>query len=240
MTQLNRTRFRIHFTKYGDLRWISHRDLARVWERLLRRTGIELAFSQGFHPKPKISFPTALALGTETLDEVVELEVLIQFQLEAPTSAYSPEAIGELGKRISAEMPVGMELLSIRQTDTKAKLLGNTFRIAVPEGLRESTRQKIDSVLAAHFLRLVRDNKSIECSVNDPYFDLRLEAGQLIFTLPAGNQEAAVRPIELLQQLGLDSLIEEGAILQKIKTHLKDTESSEKSSEGSELCQLSE
>ena len=77
------TRLRIRFTKCGDVRWISHRDLARVWERLLRRAGLQLAFSQGFHPKPRISFPSALALGIEALDEVVELEVLGIVELEA-------------------------------------------------------------------------------------------------------------------------------------------------------------
>jgi len=69
------TRIRIRFTKTGDLRWIGHMDLARLWERLVRKAGLAIALTEGFHPKPKISCPSALALGIEGLDEAVELEL---------------------------------------------------------------------------------------------------------------------------------------------------------------------
>ncbi|HEX3724775.1 MAG TPA: TIGR03936 family radical SAM-associated protein, partial [Pirellulales bacterium] len=58
-----RQRVRIRFRKQGDLRLLGHRDLLRAWERLLRRTGLELRMSAGFHPRPKINFPSALAVG---------------------------------------------------------------------------------------------------------------------------------------------------------------------------------
>ncbi|MEM6691613.1 MAG: TIGR03936 family radical SAM-associated protein [Planctomycetota bacterium] len=69
-----RYRFRIRFAKVELLRWISHRDLARLWERMIRRANFPLSMTEGFHPKPRISFPSALSLGMESLDEVVELE----------------------------------------------------------------------------------------------------------------------------------------------------------------------
>ena len=58
-----RDRYRIRFGKTGLLRWIGHHDLQRLWERLLRRADLRLSMSQGFHPKPRINFPSALALG---------------------------------------------------------------------------------------------------------------------------------------------------------------------------------
>ncbi len=70
-----RIRYRIRFAKVDLLRWISHRDLARLWERLLRRAGLKLSMTEGFHPKPRVAFPSALALGVESLDEVVEIEL---------------------------------------------------------------------------------------------------------------------------------------------------------------------
>ncbi|MBC7337876.1 MAG: DUF2344 domain-containing protein, partial [Clostridia bacterium] len=70
-----RQRVRIRFSKTGDLRFIGHHDLVRTLERLFRRAELPLAFSQGFHPKPKISFPLALALGLEGRNEVLELEL---------------------------------------------------------------------------------------------------------------------------------------------------------------------
>ena len=70
-----RPRVRIRFCKQGDLRLIGHRDLMRCLERLFRRAGLALAMSQGFHPKPRVTFPLALAVGIEGLDEVMELEL---------------------------------------------------------------------------------------------------------------------------------------------------------------------
>ena len=58
-----RQRVRIRFPKQDDLRLISHRDLMRAWERLFRRAGVALSMSEGFHPKPRMSFPSALAVG---------------------------------------------------------------------------------------------------------------------------------------------------------------------------------
>ena len=58
-----RQRMRIRFTKQGDLRWLSHRDLMRTWERLFRRAGVPLGMTEGFHPKPRMNFPSALAVG---------------------------------------------------------------------------------------------------------------------------------------------------------------------------------
>ena len=54
---------------------IGHRDLARTMERLFRRAGLRLGMSEGFHPKPRMSFPSALAVGIEGCDEVMELEL---------------------------------------------------------------------------------------------------------------------------------------------------------------------
>jgi radical SAM-linked protein len=66
-----RLRVRIRFTKQDDLRWIGHRDLMRVWERLFRRAGVALSMTEGFHPKPRINFPSALAVGIAGMDELL-------------------------------------------------------------------------------------------------------------------------------------------------------------------------
>ena len=73
-----RHRVRIRFCKQGDLRWIGHRDLMRCMERLFRRAALPLGMSQGFHPKPRMSFPAALAVGIAAMDEVMELELAEQ------------------------------------------------------------------------------------------------------------------------------------------------------------------
>jgi hypothetical protein len=69
------TRIRITFAKQGALRYIGHLDLHKMWESATRRARIALAYSQGFHPKPKIQFASALPLGFSSRCEVADMWV---------------------------------------------------------------------------------------------------------------------------------------------------------------------
>lgn len=221
--QTAKTRLRIRFTKCGDVRWISHRDLARVWERLLRRAGLQLAFSQGFHPKPKISFPSALALGIEALDEVVELEVLGAIELDL---------IDGLLRR---EMPAGMDLLELQALQTslgKAKVLGASYRIL--HGLDGPSLVdlccRLEAIRAIPNLEIDRDGKTVTCPTDHPHFDLQAEQQFLLFSIPNLSQGSvslgSLRPSELLAHVGLGHLLESGITLQRTAVHLADAQSS--------------
>ncbi len=94
-----RVRFRLRFRKREDLRWISHHDLVRTVERWLRRAGLPLRRSEGFHPKPKLSFPSALALGIAALDEVMEFELTEAGRRRPPAPAPGPHRPAGAGSR---------------------------------------------------------------------------------------------------------------------------------------------
>jgi len=64
---------RLRSTKLGRIRFVGHRDMARVWERLLRRLGLAIETSAGFTPRPKISFGLALPVGAESLAEYIDV-----------------------------------------------------------------------------------------------------------------------------------------------------------------------
>lgn len=90
-------KIRVRFTKEGKVRYTSHRDLARIWERALRRARVPVAYSEGFSPRPRISFglalPTGYASGGEYLDvslstDIEDLDALIE-----PLSAALPLGI---------------------------------------------------------------------------------------------------------------------------------------------------
>ena len=66
-------RIRLRYTKRGRLRFTSHRDIARVFERALRRAQVPMAFSAGFSPHPKISWVGAAATGVSSEAEYVEI-----------------------------------------------------------------------------------------------------------------------------------------------------------------------
>ena len=63
-------RVRLRFAKRGDLRLVSHHDVVRAFERMLRRAELPVAHSQGFNPRPKVVFPLSLALGIEGRREI--------------------------------------------------------------------------------------------------------------------------------------------------------------------------
>ena len=68
-------RLRLRFTKAGKIRFTSHRDVARMWERALRRSRLPLAYSQGFVPHPLVSFGLALPTGCESRGEYLDLRL---------------------------------------------------------------------------------------------------------------------------------------------------------------------
>lgn len=209
-----RTRLRIRFTKTGDLKWISHRDLARVWERLLRRANLQLAFSEGFHPKPKISFPSALALGVEALDEIVELEIVGEMD------------VAKIRKDIEDQVPDGMEIIEFSSPQYalgKAKVIATRYRIALSNELHENVKEKIQSVEQQEELVFQREKRTVSCQVGDPNFSIALQDGNLEFALP-NDPKGAVKASEILELLGVHHLLEEGISLQRVQVLIKEPE----------------
>ncbi|HEY8694409.1 MAG TPA: TIGR03936 family radical SAM-associated protein [Chloroflexota bacterium] len=68
-------RFRVTFSKGEPVRYISHLDLMRTWERILRRAGVKLAHSHGFNPRPKLVFAAPLAVAVTSDAEIVDIVI---------------------------------------------------------------------------------------------------------------------------------------------------------------------
>jgi radical SAM-linked protein len=99
--------YRIRFTKTGKLRFLSHHDLMRLFERALRRTGLPLRMTEGYNPHPVIAFPTALGLGIESVDEVLEFEL----------SSWSAPRLIE--KQLGEQLPGGVSVVSAEAFDRR-------------------------------------------------------------------------------------------------------------------------
>ncbi len=91
-------RIRVRYTKEGRVRFVSARDLGAVWERAIRRAELPIAYSEGFHPHPKVSFPDALPLGMASTGEYAEL-----------TFADAIDPDHDLA-RLSEQLPEGMDI----------------------------------------------------------------------------------------------------------------------------------
>lgn len=66
---------RVQYQKLGDISYISHLDIVKLMERISRRAGIKLSYSQGFSPHPKTSFSPALSVGMQSYCEYIDLEL---------------------------------------------------------------------------------------------------------------------------------------------------------------------
>lgn len=99
---------RLRFTKTGKVRFTSHRDVARMWERALRRAEIPVSYSAGFSPRPKLSFGLALSTGHESIAEFLDVE------LADPSDNPGVELpdIDALSGRLSTLLPVGIEVVA--------------------------------------------------------------------------------------------------------------------------------
>src|SRR3954464_10112422 len=89
---------RLRFAKRGKVRFISHRDVARAFERAFRIEELPLAFTQGFAPRPKVSFGLALSVGHESVAEYLDLELRAQVPAD------------ELPDRLTAALPEGIDV----------------------------------------------------------------------------------------------------------------------------------
>src|SRR3954454_1339626 len=93
---------RIRFSKLGKVRFTSHRDVARIWERALRRAAVPVAYTEGFSPHPKLSFGLALSTGHESLGEYLDVDI-------AAAAAASVD-IQELPARLDPCLPIGLDV----------------------------------------------------------------------------------------------------------------------------------
>ena len=98
-------RVRLRFTKRGKIRFTSHRDTARVWERTVRRAQLPIAYSQGFSPHAKLSFGLALSTGFESDAEYLDIEL-------DPARADQVD-IDALPPMLSALLPDGMTATAV-------------------------------------------------------------------------------------------------------------------------------
>ncbi len=134
-----RDKLRIRFRKDGALRLLSHHDLMRCFERMLRRAALPVRQTQGFHPKPRLVFALSLPLGVIGCEEAVELEL---------DETLPPEEVRE---RLVRQAPPGLTILSLRRIDFKAgaQVHSLTYRIALPADRSAEAARHATEVMAA-------------------------------------------------------------------------------------------
>ncbi len=214
---------RIRFRKSGPLRLLSHHDLMRTFERLLRRSELPFHRSQGFHPKPRLIFALSLPLGVIGCEEVAELE------LDEVLSAE------EIHARLVRQAPPGLEILSVRRIAIRinAQVCRLAYSLPVPAERLPDLSRRLADVLAAPECWI--DRHRPQSGQAGRRIDVRPFLVDLLIHPPRGDSESAklemvlrltttgtARPDEVLGLLGLEDLLNAGAVLERSRLELHD------------------
>ncbi len=147
---------RLRFRKVGDLQYISHLDLQRVWGRILIRSGVPIWFTQGFNPHPKIVFAMPLSIGAQSECEYVDIKIDRKISLM------------ELAERINAQVTDEMRVTEVYRPKTKFSEIGMAaYRIEIDcDGLSPKTAADSVKLLTSSPLMVMKRSKSGEKEVD--------------------------------------------------------------------------
>lgn len=145
-------RVRFRFVKLGRVRWTSHRDVARMWERAIRRAQLPVTYTGGFTPRPKISFGLALPTGHESLAEYLDVEFDVE---DLDVAALVP--------RLSAALPTGVDVSAAMAIDRaeslQAEVSSCTWEIEAVGALPSEVEELAARALAAPSIVISRERK---------------------------------------------------------------------------------
>jgi radical SAM-linked protein len=180
--------YRLRFSKSGPARYFSHHDLLRLFERALRRADFPLSLSQGFNPRPRITFLSALPLGVESLDERVEIELSEDLAEE------------EFVKRLAAQFPEGLQVLEAARAGDRAAAVAAEYEADLEAGAAPD----VAALLARPALPVERRSPDGARTVDiRPWIEsAEAGSGRVRFTLRITDSGSA-RPDEVLKALGV-------------------------------------
>ena len=189
-------RIQITFSKQGSLRYIGHLDLHKLWERAARRAELPLAYSQGFHPQPKMNIAAALPLGFSSRCEVLDMRLEKDIPLDG------------LAKKLNDTMPEGIRVLQIvQETNERAPALQTQVISAEYEvnskeaGFESDLKRKVDSVMGTE--SIIRTRRKKEYDLRPLIEELYLVPENMIYMKLTAKEGATGRPEEVLDELGI-------------------------------------
>lgn len=195
MVPEEKIKVRIKFSKVGDLMYISHLDLARTMQRIILRSGIDIWYSEGFNPQPKMVFAVPLPTGVESNCELLDIKL---------NSYMSNE---EIKNRLNNNFPEQMRVLEVYNPEVKFKeisYIDYTIKINSPK-LNASRKTQIEELFSGECI-LTKKTKSGEKEVNIAdyikLFDIECSQGSaIVHTILASGNEMNLSPELIIEAL---------------------------------------
>jgi radical SAM-linked protein len=194
-------RIRITFSKQGALRYTGNLDLHKIWERTARRADLALAYSQGFHPQPKMQLAAALPLGFSSRCELIDIRIEGQVDLFT------------LPERLQGAVPPGLKILSVEEIDEtspplQTQVIAAEYEVTFFDEVNQTAlTQSLDAVSGAESLPRERRGKPYdlkplieELRRIDPDGEGRPRLLMRLTAIPS----ATGRPEEVLDALGIE------------------------------------
>ncbi len=209
-------RLRVWFGKQGNMALVSHLDLIRLFDRVVRRASLPIAFTGGFHPMPRISLATALALGATSSGEIADFELTV------------PVAVDAFREQLVREMPTDIPIYNVEQIDLKTpaatQLLETAEYLITVAAFEEITpiqwQNWIDSIKVKDQLwyeHTTKSGNSQLINLRDRLFELELvethkniaESISVIRYVGSYRQDGfLLRPEQILFMLGIVASVE--------------------------------
>ena len=194
-------RIRITFAKQGALRYTGHLDLHKLWERAARRAELPLAYSQGFHPQPKIYIAAALPLGFSSRCEVMDMRLESDIPLDG------------LREKLQNTLPTGIQVLNVESADERVpalqtQVISAEYEVTLMGSIDGSElKQKVDAVLGAESIIRERRGKTYDLRplIEELSFTTNPSPGESgkVFMRLSAREGATGRPEEVLDALGI-------------------------------------
>ncbi len=205
-------KLRFRFEKTGDLRLLSHHDLMRCAERMMRRAAVPFKMTAGFHPAPRLVFALSLSLGIVGRQEVVELELTEPRDADDILAAFHQHA------------PVGWTFTSVKVVPMKASAVARriVYRLPLPPDRIAAVQELAETMMASAEVWTDRHHpRPRQVNIRQYLRAIRVAVNALsldIWVTPTGTARAD----ELLQLLGVADLLDEGAVLERTELELTD------------------
>ena len=190
-------RIRVTFAKQGALRYTGHLDLHKLWERTARRADLPLAYSQGFHPQPKMNIAAALPLGFSSRCEVMDMRLQDDIPLDG------------LAEKLQNTLPTGIRVLNVERVDDgepalQTQVASAEYEITLKEPMDPSElERRIGLVIASESLPRERRGKPYDLRPLVEELSLIPSPLPLIFMRLTAQEGATGRPEEVLDVLGI-------------------------------------
>lgn len=179
----------VRYAKRGRMRFASHRDFQRAWERALRRVQVPMAYSAGFSPHPKVSYLGAAPTGAASEAEFLEFSVVAKVDPVAIAAA------------LDESLPAGLDIVAIVDGQS-LHLAASRWRLEFPVDVAQAVAafEAADSVEVERITKAGRRVIDVRALCSD------LVVGGQVLEVTVAHAEPTPRPVEVVKALGFEDI----------------------------------